>query len=426
MRIRLPLLSLGTILFFLVQQAECASLIFRENFETPDVSSYPNTNGNWLNFGINTPGMTGSNASRGPSFVGDSGLIWTVDIGNIDITAEWQASSGNQSIDLNGWEPGTLFTQLFLQRGNYLLKFALSKHPGLAGAPAAIDLSIGGLSVFGSPFTTYVESSSNDMLWNIVTVPFTVDDAGTHELRFTSLVHLPWPARTFGPAIDDVSLYLVPVSSIVGSHIIHTNWTGPGSPIDTQMVLAEEGLGLRLLSESNFINSSHGLTGLAFDIQNLASSSDPTADDFVFQMSPQGSFSEILNPAQSWPLAPAPSSVSTSALSEPDNVSRISIEWANNQIENRWLRITVKANENTGLMQPHLYYIGHLRGETTGADGASYTVSFSDIIAIRQAVGTQADAGSTVDIDKNGIVSFSDISAMRNNVGTVLTNITVP
>ncbi|MBX3420823.1 MAG: hypothetical protein KF752_04625 [Pirellulaceae bacterium] len=55
-----------------------------------------------------------------------------------------------------------------------------------------------------------------------------------------------------------------------------------------------------------------------------------------------------------------------------------------------------------------------------------YTESFADISLINTAVSTIVDAGSTLDIDKNGTVSFADITAMRNNVSFQLTNITIP
>jgi hypothetical protein len=85
-----------------------------------------------------------------------------------------------------------------------------------------------------------------------------------------------------------------------------------------------------------------------------------------------------------------------------------------------------KPQPNTGLTQPEVYYIGHLLGETTGASGGVYTVSFADISPIRAAVGQSVNAGSIHDIDKNGTVAFADISTMRPNVGVQLTNITIP
>jgi len=93
---------------------------------------------------------------------------------------------------------------------------------------------------------------------------------------------------------------------------------------------------------------------------------------------------------------------------------------------NRWLRISVLATEDTGLVEPAVYYVGHLLGETTGPVGEVFTVSFADITPIRAEVGQTVDATSIADTDKNGTVSFADISAMRGNVGTQLKQISVP
>lgn len=239
-------------------------------------------------------------------------------------------------------------------------------------------------------------------------------------------------ARIFGFVFQEGSTDIgfrvvnIPTSDITATSITHTNWTGPGSPIDNNKSLALEGLGLRTLSAVNLINSSAGITGVLIDVENLTNPAALTSQDFRFQMSPQGSFSEILNPPILWQDAPNPTQISVSPHPTDSEISRVLIRWNNSQIANRWLRLTIKATNNTGLLTSQTYYLGHLLGETTGSDGAAFTASFSDISLIRQAVGSQADASSVVDIDKNGVVSFADITAMRSNIGTVLTNITIP
>jgi formylglycine-generating enzyme len=218
----------------------------------------------------------------------------------------------------------------------------------------------------------------------------------------------------------------LPAASVVASQAVHSNWSGSGSPIDNLKSAAKQGLGIRTLTEANLINSSSGINGLVFDIKDLWNPSTISLQDFRFQMSPQGGFSELTNPVATWQEAPSPSEILVTEHPEQADVTRVIIRWQDSQIMNRWLRATIKTTVNTGLMFSEVYYLGHLIGETTGPEGSFYSVSFADISTIRQAVGTLVEASSVVDIDKNGIVSFSDISAMRNNVGTVLTNITVP
>ncbi|MBX3420035.1 MAG: hypothetical protein KF752_00625 [Pirellulaceae bacterium] len=190
--------------------------------------------------------------------------------------------------------------------------------------------------------------------------------------------------------------------------------------LDTSKQLAKEGIAPQTLSYDNLINSNRGINGLVFDIENLPGSL--SVNDFKFQMSPQGAFIEGDNLPVDWASAPAPSSVTV----VPGSPNRVVIEWPDVAIVNRWLRITIKANDDTGLAAPEVYYIGHLLGETTGQLGGIYTVSFADIRAIRHEVSQIVNATSIVDLDKNGTVAFADISAMRSTVSTQLTNISIP
>ncbi len=196
---------------------------------------------------------------------------------------------------------------------------------------------------------------------------------------------------------------------------------GVSNALDTGKSLAKEGAVPVTLSYANLINSSRGINGLMFDIANLRAD-QLTAADFDFQVSPVGAFDELANPVQDWQSAPSPTSITIEAGSP----SRVVVEWPDSVIANRWLRITIKANTNTGLATDEVYYVGHLLGETTGASGGAYSVETIDIELIRNAVGQTVDASSIADIDKNGRVAFSDIQAMRLSVDALLTNITIP
>jgi len=68
--------------------------------------------------------------------------------------------------------------------------------------------------------------------------------------------------------------------------------------------------GPQLITYGNLINSVQGLNGIVLDIQNLPEASNLSAEDFEFQVSPQGAFDEGANPPAEWQAAPAPSSIS--------------------------------------------------------------------------------------------------------------------
>jgi hypothetical protein len=88
--------------------------------------------------------------------------------------------------------------------------------------------------------------------------------------------------------------------------------------------------------------------------------------------------------------------------------------------------VTVKANPNTGLAAPEVYYLGHLQGESTEPSGGKFTVLVADILAIRAALTQSATASSIVDLDKSGVVLVADILAARSQLTQELTQITIP
>jgi hypothetical protein len=211
---------------------------------------------------------------------------------------------------------------------------------------------------------------------------------------------------------------------VVGSHIYHADSvfaeSGFAAALDPIKRLAKESDMPQMLSIENLISSSRGINGIAFDIEGAGG--QLTASDFLFQMSPAGAFDSGAHPPESWQIAPQPESV-TFLEGTP---SRVVLLWPNQAIANRWLRISLLANPNTRLAESQVFYLGHLLGEVTGDDQGVFTVTFADISQIRSSVGQVVDAGSSVDIDKNGVVAFSDIVAMRSNIAAQLSTITIP
>lgn len=273
----------------------------------------------------------------------------------------------------------------------------------------------------------------NEIEWSTETF---AANANANALRWNSLYSF-WCDSEFLPrkltlglfrpgTTDQLEIELIPDSSVVGSYIFHGGFSGSGTPpwnaVDTGKTLVLEGNGPQLLGPTNLTNSAAGINGIVLDIQQLPAAANLSNDDFEFQYSPEGAFDAGANPPSGWQAAPAPASISVTS-GDPD---RVLILWPAGTIMNRWLRVTILNNDDTGLLAPASYYIGHLLGETTGPNEGTFTVSFADITPIRSDVGSTVDASSNSDIDKNGTVSFADISAMRGNVGAQLTQITTP
>ncbi len=222
---------------------------------------------------------------------------------------------------------------------------------------------------------------------------------------------------------DDVRMTVESISEplpvLVNARLRHTGFGGVGSPVNPVKQLILRGGDPQLMELANMINSSQGINGLVLDFDGLSSIADI---NFEFTMSPQQDFDELSNPTTSWQAAPIPSAVTWLPEAGEGGSNRVQIEWPDQSIENRYLCVRAIHLSNTIAE----LYVGHLRGESTGASSVVFAVSFADINLIRAAIGQDADAGSSADIDKNGQVTFSDISAMRTNVGSVLTQITIP
>src|SRR5262249_39635842 len=121
-----------------------------------------------------------------------------------------QASSGAQSIDLNGFSPGSIFQDFnFISSGAWTILFDLAGNPEGPGVKTVrVDFgeSDGPLTSLGTFTFDSTGHTRPNMGWiTISTSELTVDASTTYRLQFTSLT----PGAT-GPALDNVRLLLVP------------------------------------------------------------------------------------------------------------------------------------------------------------------------------------------------------------------------
>jgi surface-anchored protein len=368
---------------------------------------------------ISPAALPGNPAVTGSS---ETGMIWAMPSFGLPqvpfLGWSWDlAQPSPPQINLGQWQAGRITVELIdaqmPQNGNvsiwiggtnYLSTFA----PQLTNAPQVPSGS-----------NSFILPSHDHFNWGFTAAgvyDLTVRASGTHltdgyrqtEATFRFLVG------------DDTSPQ--PEASVTGVYVYHSRWSGGGEKIDLETLVAREGLGPQKLGLNHLSNSQHGINGLAVDIQGAVNPVGISSSDFVFQMSPQGAFDLETNSVATWQQAPAPSSLTVI----PGETTRLIFSWPDHSIENRWMRATALPSPSTGLSAPAIFYIGHLRGETSDSSSDVSTVTFSDISAIRSGIGQTASVSSKLDIDKNGTVTFADISAMRANVGTQLTKVTVP
>jgi hypothetical protein len=99
------------------------------------------------------------------------------------------------------------------------------------------------------------------------------------------------------------------------------------------------------------------------------------------------------------------------------------LTWPDGAIRNTWVRVTVKANANTGLAAPDVFYFGNLVGET-GDSASPLRVGALDLAGTRARLGDSAGLDSHFDHNHDGVVNALDLAAVRSGMGRSLGAIT--
>jgi choice-of-anchor C domain-containing protein len=150
---------------------------------------------------------------------------WMVASNDLEIitNAEWPAAEGTRSIDLNGVTNASMYQDLanLVIGSPYRLTFALSGNPFINGDPIGtadalkdLRVSVAGTDtdfVFDvTPYHWPAGSAVPNMGWRTETLVF-VANSSSQRLQFSSLDPF---SSTRGPAIDSVSVILVPEPAV--------------------------------------------------------------------------------------------------------------------------------------------------------------------------------------------------------------------
>lgn len=102
---------------------------------------------------------------------------------------------------------------------------------------------------------------------------------------------------------------------------------------------------------------------------------------------------------------------------------RSEITWADGAIANEWIQVTVKADANTGLLAPDVFYFGNKVGDANG-DGK---VDSADEAIIEADEGFLSSVGENDDFNKDNAIDTTDLSICQSNENsTPLPLITAP
>ena len=214
------------------------------------------------------------------------------------------------------------------------------------------------------------------------------------------------------------------VTTVTGRRVFYNNsaFDGNGPAInaaDDNAVAPDKAALLpgRAATAANYTSYSKGINGLMIDLAGAAAP-PLSADDFEFRVGNSGAPS-------TWAIAPPPADVAVRALPTGANLSRVAITWPDGAIRNKWLQVTVRANDDTGLRSPDVFYFGNAVGET-GNSSTVFRVDRRDVAATRNAQRKPTMIGNPFDHNRDGRINSRDVVLARNNQRFALSLLTAP
>jgi hypothetical protein len=214
---------------------------------------------------------------------------------------------------------------------------------------------------------------------------------------------------------DSTNIAIVSIivrAAAVDHHLFynHSYWSDPArgftsdNAIDpTKRPLADGGVA----SFANYSGASLGINGIMVDVAGLTGALVP--GDFTFRMGND-------NAPGGWAAAPAPTITVRKGMGTGGS-DRVELVWADHQIQNAWLQVTLKADAATGLGTPDVFYFGNAIGES-GNNPADAAVNSGDLIAVRDhptSFGNPAPLTSPYDFNHDSAVNSSDLIIARDH-----------
>ena len=226
-------------------------------------------------------------------------------------------------------------------------------------------------------------------------------------------VSLPWSG-----AAPDMGIYeYAPTSpTVTGRYVFYNNSSFDGygyaaNAADDAAIATDKSALLpgHTATFANYTSYSAGINGIMIDISNLPGT--PTVSDFAFKAGNDSTPS-------GWSTAIAPSAITVRRGAGVGGSDRVTITWDDNDIQKKWLQVTVLATANTGLSSPDVFYFGNAIGET-GNSTSDAMVTPADEVLVRNNVHTlgvdPASITDACDINRDGKVGPADQILCRNN-----------
>ena len=162
----------------------------------------------------------------------------------------------------------------------------------------------------------------------------------------------------------------------------------------------------------NYTSYRRGINGIMVDVANLPPVGGDIDPDDYFEFKVGNS-----DHPSSWQPAPDPVTVAVREDDGTDGSNRLTIIWADNDIRNEWLQVTVLANTYTGLAAEHVFYFGNAVAEA-GNSTSDVQVGIVDLLLARnnpRNFFSLAEIDFPYDYNRDQRVNSTDVVLARNN-----------
>lgn len=216
------------------------------------------------------------------------------------------------------------------------------------------------------------------------------------------------------------------VATVVDYHIFYNNseWDGNDAAANASDDAAIAPDKSALLPEqtatfANYTSYSRGINGIMIDIENCPNVDHITAADFSFRMGNRNA-----ETAHTWDEAAPPSSVTVREGAGTNGSDRITLIWDDDAtvVKKQWLRVEMRATQNTGLVISDVHYWGNAVGEV-GNSTTNAFVNSTDVVAIRDNATNFLNPSVITDvhdINRSRLANATDVILARDNATNFL------
>ena len=191
-------------------------------------------------------------------------------------------------------------------------------------------------------------------------------------------------------------------ATVVGRHVFYNHSAFDGAAAaattDDDSAIASDKAALLPGGSPSFANVTsytRGINGIMIDVAGLPQNAALSQDDFDVHG------------------GPPPASVTVRRGAGVNGSDRVTLTWPDGAVRNTWLRVTVKATPDTGLLQPDVFSFGNLVGET-GDPASPLRVTPMDLLLVRRHLSSRAPVSGRFDFNRDGRVTVTDYGVARS------------